>query len=421
MAHHAHQPPPLHTAPWHLLDSNFTDKNKGLTLPDRLIGVKRDIPFAMARTADGLSHSNTLACIPGALRIENLDRADPPNYKPGDFPREVAFNGNVKQISAEPHMPVLEVQCSVFGFDPATTPIFWRLQCLHVLSRHYNAGDYRYASLCERLEHEWQGKAKAASFKLFDPADGNVTYDFGGGARDRVMGGHALLSVAARVPGMPKPLLDFVHLRIGGTNPTAVEVLTFLNSQIGTRHANIQAMIRAVFAHESNYHQFTAAAQSRATMRFRNDKQHQGGAPGQTECAVRFDWPDDPPHFPLATYDFGIGISQYTRTARQMINAGVVWDWRENIKRGFNILMDKMRIKYPAGGGTWRTWARASWSAYNGKGDQAVAYAQTLSESPNGKQVTNDPLPSLGTLTPELAPLSQRPTSAAAPAWPPPP
>lgn len=404
-----------HTPDHHILNSTFTGQDTGLTPSERRIGTRRDIPFQVARTAEGLSHANTLVCSPGSLRIENLDRADPPDYQSGKYARG-AFNRNVLRISADATMPVIEVRCAHHGFDPETTPIFWRFQCLHVLGRHSNQGSYRYAGAVERLEGEWQGTSKAAEFRLFDPADSNVTYDYGGGATERVMGGHGILSVAARLQGVSEPLHDFVHIRVGGTNPGTDNVIAMINRELSDRHANIQTMVRAAFAHESGFEQFVGHRQQGATMRFR--ERHHPHMPGQPDCPVRFDWPDDPEDFPKVTFDFGVGVSQYTRVGGQAISAGIVWDWRENVKIGINLLLHKLRVVYGSSL-RWREWARRGWAAYNGGGAQSPIYAQTLADSAEGRAIVDGPVPSRASLTNELRALRPQREAGAAPAWPP--
>jgi len=68
------------------------------------------------------------------LEISNLDRADPPDYTPGSVPRSPQFNSNVFALTNTPGMPRLDVVCAVRGFDPAATPIIWRLETSYVVA-----------------------------------------------------------------------------------------------------------------------------------------------------------------------------------------------------------------------------------------------------------------------------------------------
>jgi hypothetical protein len=216
------------------------------------------------------------------------------------------------------------------------------------------------------------------------------------------MGGHALLTVAARPPGYTEWLLDYVHLRIGGSNPQQSEVVDHLERVLADRDENILTMVRAVFAHESDYTQFRARAQSWTTFR-----------------GVRFDWPDDPPNFPLATFDFGVGISQYTRLPDRPLVREVAWDWRENIRSGLNLfLTSNLRDEHRAGL-TWRDWARRAWTRYNGGGRDARDYATRLAASPIGLEVSSSPVPARIDLARETAHIPGPARLGAPPAWPP--
>jgi len=404
----------VHPSTFHDPTGSYTGSDEGLKPPDRLIGLRHDLPFVVARTAVGLDHANTLACLPACLYIKNLDRADPPGYKPNSFPRG-KYNKNVFKLTAAPKMPDLAITCQVDGFDPKTTPILWRLQCLHVLGRPMPLGHYTYAAHVERLAREWQGKAKAASFTLFDPGDANVTYDFGGRADEQVMGGDALLSVAAWPAGMTKPLVDYVHLRIGGTNPGKTEVVGLVDRVMAGRNANIVHMVRAAFGHESGYRQFSSGTQTSRTMTF--SQRHHQDHTEQPDCVVSYDFPDDPADYPMVAFDFGIGVSQYTVTPHQPCSAGVVWDWRENVKKGINVLFGKMNHTYKKAT-DWNKWAELSWAAYNGTGAQAERYGRDLLVSAEGRQIVNGPLPTQASLAHDLAPLSGLADQGAAPDWP---
>jgi hypothetical protein len=350
-------PTPSHSPEWHLLDSRFADANRGLVPPARNL------------SAGG-----------AALRIENLDRADPPGYQPGDVPRG-KFNANVFSLTAAPAMPRIPVVCSVTGFDPAQTPIEWRLVCRHVLCRHTNVTRFRYSGASESFEREWRGRSASARFELFD---GPCSYSDAG----RVLGGHALLMAAVALP--QARLLDYVHVRIAGANPTPAEVLGHLDARLAGYDPNIVRMARAVFSQESNFRQFAAGAQSSALMKF--TRVHHADA-AQPDCAVRFDWPDDPPGFPLASFDFGVGISQWTRVGQQRVSADIAWDWRENIRLGVNLLLGAVgRALKP--GRSWREVARVAWTAYNGTGAAAAAYAARLAASPDGRAISTAPAPS---------------------------
>lgn len=371
-----------HAPDWHILDSDFQLAGAGLSCPGRVTSRES-----------------------GLLAIENLDRADPPGYTQDGVPRGVDFNRNLFRLSPEPCMPGIRVVCSVAGFDPATTPIQWRLVCRHVLCRHSNAGNYRYVSASEAFEQEWRGEARAAAFTLFGSPSPDCTYTYNDATR--VLGGHGLLMVA--VPLQHATLLDYVHVRIAGANPTRADVLRYLDAQLAGYDRNILQMVRAIFSHESAFTQFSTRAQSAAAMTFgrRHHKE-----PAQPDCRVRFDWPDDPPHFPLASFDFGVGIAQFTRAGSQRVSAEIAWDWRENIRLGTNLFLGKLRRKYVPGI-SWKHWALAGWRAYNGSGAAADHYAQRLAMSEDGAQIPLNTVPG----APQLALLAPPPVLGGADPW----
>ena len=387
-------------------DNDFVGHNKGLIPPLRIDYAPREaLSFLFTtnqRTVVNL-HSE-----PFALRIVNLDHSQPPGYTPGLVPRAPAFNENVFAITRRARMPPIEVTCAIDGFSPEETPIHWRLQCLHIPCRHSNIGDYTYVSACERLGAEWQGRASTRSFTLFGPRVYRqpVIYDHVPG--ETPLGGHALLTVAAKPPGARHMLQDYVHLRIVGTNPEPEDVMAYAQQALGDRHPNLARIIRAIFAHESDFRQFSRDQQTRRSFYIH-----------KYQCRQLFDFPDDPPGYPNIAFDFGVGISQYTRVAGQHISAALVWDWRENIKEGINLLLTRKLTQTYQRGMTWAAWARAGWMAYNGTGARAAAYAQRLALSADGQAITDDHV-NPDTVKALTAPLPAAPAMRPAPSWPPP-
>ena len=366
-----------HLPEWHILDSDFSPADAGLRPPPR-------------RVSDGVRR----------LAIANLDRDDPPGYTFGGVPRLADFNGNVFHITAHPRMPPIHVWCATEGFDPAVHPIQWRVVCRHVLCRHMNVGGFRYRGTSETFEGEWRGQSQAAEFTVFGP---DCTYTY---SDDRhVLGGHALLIVAVIVDGTT--LCDYVHLRISGTNPTQADVFRYLDERMAAHNDSVAHMVRAIFQHESSFTQFAAQPQRASAMTF-SRRHHPDLA--QPDCRVRFDWPDDPPGFPLASFDFGVGISQSTRINGHGISAQVAWDWRENVRLVSNSLLRKLARKL-APDMTWQHLALAAWAAHHGAGEAADRYARQLLLSDEGSRVSLDRVadaPPIGALDsePALAPPS---------------
>jgi len=250
--------------PPHIVDSNFIGKDDGLKTPTRhQTGLNEAAPVSRNSTP---STHNTLT--PGGLRlaITNLSHTDPTGYVANGVPRmkDSEFNKNILSLTSDPRMPSLPVHCAVSGFDPKQHPIHWRLQCLHVLGRYCSGGHSTYHSSVLRLAYEWQGYAHVPQFTLFtrghNPSPigkevAGLVYTHrpplmevaAAGARaagtvqhrERVIGGHAILTLAARPPGAKQLLTDYVHLRIHGTNPSQDEREAFLGHLLSGRDENI--------------------------------------------------------------------------------------------------------------------------------------------------------------------------------------
>ena len=354
-----------HSPQWHILDSDFACADAGLQAPVRLI------------TRD---HRR--------LTIANLDRSDPPGYIPGGVPRS-DFNDNVFRLTARPRMPAIRVSCAVEGVDLLSTPIMWRLVCRHVLCRYVDTGFCRYRAKAETFDGEWRGESYTPDFTVFGPGC-RYTYS----DATRVLGGHGLLCIAVHLPHVT--LCDFVHVRIAGTNPSRSDVLAYIDAELEGYDENVVYMVRAIFQHESTVTQFASQAQRSAAMTF-TKRHHADGM--QPDCRVRFDWPDDPPGFPLTSFDFSVGLSEFTRGDDQIISADLAWDWRENVRRGVNVFLGKLRRRLQPDI-TWKHLALAAWAAHYGSGEAAERYAQRLGLSDEGARVSLDRAASSPNLTP---------------------
>lgn len=312
----------------------------------------------------------------GSISISQLDRADPPApYHPGGVPRLATFNANVLAISANPAMPSITVNCNLQGIDPTTHPIHWRLQTLYVVGRYQKispAPTPHYRSRVVSLPDEWTGTSRNSQFRLFAP-DANVIYD---NPSDRVAGGDAILTIAVQDPASNQWLQDYVHVRIGGTNPGEANVRQYVAQILAARDPNILHMANAVFTHEDNMTQFDTA--------FRTHERYHG---------VDFIWPSDPANFPSVAFDFGIGLGQFTHPGQETVS--ICWDWRENLKAGVNELLEDLRSTFAANL-SWRDWAKRAWSTYNAgspTSSAGLAYAATLQALPDGQLIAMANLP----------------------------
>ena len=428
----------LHTADYHLLSSDFSaGENKGLVLEVRS-ARSGDGRFRVAPNSAGYATSNALTLSKYGIRIlratqsgdppMDISHAAPVEYTMGGVPRAEQFIGegtrqNQLVIKSQPRgprntvgMPLTEVKVACRGFDPAATPLFWRLRSRHVFGRFRNAGGYRYDTELYELGAQWQGSSRAAEFKLFDTTDSNVSYDFGA-ADSAAIGGHAILSVAARIPNSREYMLDFVHLRIRGERPDRSAVLAYVDESIPHRELNLA--IKAIYEHENGFKQFEDRVQRGTTMRFTNARGMHGRSPpaNQQDCAVNMNWPDDPPGFPSITYDWGIGIAQLTSPGDARPHA--IWDWQANVRAGAELLCEKLRSRGVfEHNTTWSSWMASGLQLYNGVGGQADRYRQSLTRSAYFSQIPDTPRPANARQS--LPRFTWQEPRVDPPAWPPP-
>jgi hypothetical protein len=298
-------------------------------------------------------------------------------------------------------MPGIALNCSLQGINPAASPIFWRLQTLYVVGRYQKVSSGlspHYRSRVLSLADEWTGHSSSSQFQLFAP-DPHVTYD---NPSDRVAGGDAILTVAVQVPGSNDWLQDYVHIRIGGTNPSEDNIRKFVGGVLADRDINITHMANAVFAHENLMQQFDKL--------FRT---------GESYSGVRFSWPNDPANFPAVAFDFGIGLGQFTHPGEETVS--ICWDWRENLKAGINELLADLRSTF-APTLKWTDWATRAWSTYNAGSPTSPAglkYAQTLLALPDGKSISTGLLPAGFDHLKETVAIAMAPASPAPKPWPP--
>jgi hypothetical protein len=376
-----------HAAESHIEDREFKGRNEGIPLDPRPGAGPLEMA-SVARTAEGTTQVNVLVHDPYGLKLispspdlpargpcaeagvtrkkpavtkdDDLNKAKE-NFEPGTYPRNVTFPAeNVLYIDATPRMPEIAVICEVQGFAPAE--LFWRLKVRHVLCRHYSVGKYQYQSICLPLEVEWRGRSADPAFTLFarEP-NAAVSYDADANdPRDAVMGGYGLLSVAAYPPGENLPVVAHAHLRIKGTNPSQAAARQYLSEVMKDKDERMLLMAEAAFIHESNFRQFNDAGTHQTSFRLSTKghlpirkaelKAHPHDKPktdvDQPDCRIRFAWPYDPPGFPFVTFDFGVGISQFTQLRSQTVTESIAWNWNENMKAGVNILLEKLARRF---------------------------------------------------------------------------
>ena len=159
----------------------------------------------------------------------------------------------------------------------------------------------------------------------------------------------------------------------------------YLQTRLTGINLNILYMLEAVFRSESDTTQFHPVAQDSAVMIF--TQPYHNYNPSQPDCAVPFIWPADPAYFPLASFDFGVGISQFTEVGNQKVTADIAWDWRENIRQSANLFLEKLASQFIPGL-TWMAWAMRAWAAYNGSGLRAQLYAQEVSRTPEAQKIS---------------------------------
>jgi hypothetical protein len=426
-------PPPPHEPSWHLLSTVFPPAAEdGIVPPHSRPGAPVLDQYRVARTAANLDHRNRIVFSKYALRLVTPSPQEPEGYESGKLPRKAKFPApSVLQITADPWMPPIAVECKVSGFNPQVTPIRWRLVCEWTHCRYEKQNHvYRYQARYEPLRMEWQGRATSATFRLFaDPPDQNVLYDYNPpGPNAPVMGGHAVLSVAV-TPGQGEPpYIGSAHLLIGGTNPDETNVMAYVDQIFAGRDVNLARMMKAIFAHESGFEQFSGSAHSKFHLNFTYNKWHKTPPPAQPPCPVDFVFPPDPANFPKIAFDWGIGISQYTLLPERTLVPGVAWDWRVNSLIGVNLFLVECARKTFSQALTWRKWAELAYKAYNSGyhpngvySAAANAYAQTVGNSPQGQEVSNDHVPPGFQIAVETDPIESSVVEppVPAPSWPP--
>lgn len=414
-----------HTATDHLSGTDFKalGSDRGHVVPKRTPeGNDPLMPLYVAPSSLESIVINNICAAHFQLRLSNLDRSDPPELKQTaagqcNFPRSTGFNKNVFSITADPEMPQIDVKCNVRGFDPADpkTPIHWELRLLHILGRYYRrdaaALTKKYAEgsdhpkdshayyhpHIDRFDHRWSGRATRSSFSLFAKScsvEPTVSYSE---ALDRelVLGGHGLLIVSATpAPGIQ--LVDYAHLRITGTNPAKQDWERYLRHLLPTSRYDEQLfyMVAAMIFHESvSGLQFSPDYYSRRTMNYEGKGY---GCNDSPRHSVTFSFPADPPHFPFATFDYGIGLTQqtYDGSSATAITSQTAWSWKVNVKAGIRELFSKMnRVKSKSSVDTWEDLAMWAWSAYNGRQSRNNAYSNALRANQYGQHISTDSLP----------------------------
>ena len=251
--------------------------------------------------------------------------------------------------------------------------------CRHVLCRHTNTGHFRYRGATEPFDGEWRGQSHTPDFTVFG-AGCRYTYS----DQTRVLGGHGLLIVAVRLPGAT--LCDYVHLRIAGTNPIAVRRLRV--SRCPPRRTRRQRRAHGPRDLSARVGLHTVCRPGAAIggddlYQTPSCRRHTAGL----SCPLR-----------LAGRSSGLPAGELRLRRRdlavhacrgQTISAELAWDWRENIRRGTNLFLGKLRRKVQPDI-TWKHLALAAWAAYNGSGEAAERYAQRLALSEEGARVSLD-------------------------------
>ncbi len=345
----------------------FTQGYLGLDAPALQTTAVRHANLPVRRSFDSATF-NQILVLHWGLKIANLDHTDPPDYRIGALARGDAFNKNVFFLTADCRMPSIQVQCDATGFDPKQTPIYWRLVCRHVISRVYNSGHQTYHAKELELQDEWQGRSYAPDFTLFEQScSETLHYDYNENSADndpggRIAGGHCMLMVAARPDGCEDWLIDFVHVRILGTEPGETAVKSYIDELLKDRDASIVNAVKAICGHENRWRQFLTGADSGAWYKPRFNS-------GPCGCDLHFQWPSDPAGYPSVAFDFGVGISQQTWGSSDKRSNGwwqrISWSWRENVRAGVNELFGKFHDIHPIPA-AWKTWVEKAMIAYNG-------------------------------------------------------
>jgi len=251
---------------------------------------------------------------------ESPDKA----YVAGDVPRAAKYlESNTLSIGSDCKQPAVAIRCSLVGITPSeANPIHWRLEAGHVFCRRRGSGR---PPTEERVFREWRGVAHTDTFTLFDEETDDVLYERPDGSHSKtppkgpVVGGHHVLTVAAKPEAIEFWVRDVVHIRVIGSNPGAAAYEPIIDGQLSDLSvpADCRPSLRNILIAEleqevgSNLPQFSATAQTQS----RYD-------------GTLFTWPPDPELYPITTFDFGIGVGQLTSAG--YATRDIFWDWGLN-------------------------------------------------------------------------------------------
>jgi hypothetical protein len=304
-------------------------------------------------------------------------------------------------IRSNSSMPQIPIICKTDGFDvPADGIIHWRLAIEHKVCRYFKGNNFLYQPTVLPLTSIWQGRAQAKSFYLFKndagAADPNVSIDFEPNDPnlkfgDFVQGGHAILSLATKPAGCPHWLRDHAHLLIGGKNPTLTDLKAFVRNALNLTTPTdppaslvdyLYFLLVGIFWGESGSRQFNTAYKNNNQTHYNWNISKLHSDPKCKHCKISFEFPGDPPDFPIVGFDYGIGITQYTWTTGQDARPGarLFWNWQENLRKGLHLyLMEKaipalkdVAHKLSGDARSWKAFAYLSLHYWNGGRPHAI-------------------------------------------------
>lgn len=319
--------------------AGWKDHNKGV-VPCARVSYLTDAPeelFVARDYTDGVMQCNAVAFREAQLSIETFEHDNPVTpYEPGIVPREPTFlTKNTLTIGNDSKQPPIAVRLKTLGFEiDSATPVHWRVQAGHVFCRTRGG-----TKTHEKTFREWRGLAYSDQFTLFYDESDDVQYlDPAGNLLKSppdgpVVGGHVVLTVAVRPPGIDFWLRDVVHIRVIGSNPGAAAYEPIIDRQLAacTVPEACRAPLRNILLAELEQEA------GNDLKHFVTSEQKQSRYGGTV-----YEWPPDPANYPLTTFDFGIGVGQLT-TASYVVR-DIFWDWGRNTRMaGWIMFHEKIR------------------------------------------------------------------------------
>ncbi|MFZ4573573.1 MAG: hypothetical protein ACOYN0_04200, partial [Phycisphaerales bacterium] len=218
--------------------AGWPDFNKGVVPPARVSYVMESpVELYIARDyTDSTVQCNAVGVREAEIFITTFKHDNPvADYTAGDIPRTADFLAdNTLSIGSDSKQPPIAVFLRTLGYlISIDTPVHWRVQAGHVFCRTRGGNKTH-----EKTFREWRGVAYSEQFTIFGDESDDLWYIHPDGKFLKsappgpVVGGHLVLTVAVKPPGMEFWIRDVVHIRVVGSNPGATAYEPVIDKQL---------------------------------------------------------------------------------------------------------------------------------------------------------------------------------------------